>query len=1560
MLQEDVATKSGRERPTTEEAVSGPASAGANVHGHLDGIHGGRASGWLWDPKFPNHALRFEVLANGEVVAGGIADEYRADLAKAGIGNGWHAFSVPVPSHVTDAEVQIRVLAQGHQNLENDGNVLQHRSQRSASGSFSVTYYPDYTATNPYQFLLAASLPDEFLASPGTIEDALEAALEDQSGFSGQRVFHLHWTTPIIAPAANEWDAIRRKELFLAKLRSFIGLGGLVIWTVHNTLSHDRKFTEVERDLCAQVARLASYIHVHSQAVVDAVRDEYLLPADKVKVIPHPNYVGVYPNEMSQTEARERLGIPLGRFVYAFIGQLRPYKGIQELLDAYAIVAAENPDSHLLIAGRPVAPYDADTVSKLASSLQNVTVVEHHIPDDELQCYFNASDVVVLPYKDVLTSGSVLNALSFGRTVIAPSLGMIPEVVEEGINGFLYDPGKGDALAAAMQRALGSRAEIAALGEKAVDSVRENTWDKFGRAIAKGIEDAARTHHIELDVGGAARAITASRRPGMHGAQARVAIIIVAYKNLDDVERLIASIEAATFRDVEIFLIDNGSPQDISLHELMTFKPASGISFTCIKTHQNLGYAGGNNIGVAFCQAQEFDYVWILNPDMEVSPQALDHLLQAAENHPEAGVFGGAIFYGADKRKIQSAGGRLNFSLGLDASHRYNGQTKGALPQFPYPADYITGASLFCRSSVFSGGNYIPEEYFLYFEETHWCQELRRQGIGLLVVPTAELYHHKRSEAGGLPEPYYFYYYIRNALLFTERFQPQALRATHLRLRQNFLEPWLKKIRQRAPDKVSYFESLAERAIQHAEEHVYGKQQIDFLNEASSSARKRRFDGALDGVTNGQFVGWLFDREANSEATDAHVEVDGAVAAVMPAHDFRSDLRDYGYGDGNHAFSIPLPEACCDGRAHRVVIKASDGTEIGSRRFAALPAATAKGRIDGVNGYCLEGWAYNPTYTREKVAIEVLADDTVVGVGLADVYRDDLALAGIGRGYHGFSIRLPLHVLDGEEREFTIRSGADGTTLFKRRLLAKKPVADLPGGTLRQQQQWMYLNRECRHNEDSALFRYFSSVAATLSARYREWPQEALISVVMPAFNREETIERSIVSVLAQTYSNFELIIVDDGSTDSTIQIVQQLVEQTADRRIRLVPLPANQGVSAARNAGLSVSQGTVIAYLDSDNEWREDYLLIMANALKESGASSAYCGQSVWHVASGLEEPVMVRAGEFWLALIENRNYVDLNCFIHTREVYDDCGGFNVDMRRLVDWELIVRYARHDAPCYVPVVLSRYFMARAQNQITQVEAYDENLKKMQAVLSCGERVKGAGGPIEPDFPLKIVVPVTELSGAECLMKFLACTPLLFCRGGIEIFAGPECYEHVRSAASELRNEVKVNEVGAGGQIWNAISNVMALQDAENVDAVALMSPHAMPTVAAVSHMMDVLRKHHDVGAVIGQELVWSKKKCDFNISPYVSNALPIDASFNPVQKFFLSYSRQVYMADAFSSVFTLFRANIAAGLAHSFPQPENFEQFAGALHAVSQICGYSIAKTERARIPVSSQSGAW
>ncbi len=213
-------------------------------------------------------------------------------------------------------------------------------------------------------------------------------------------------------------------------------------------------------------------------------------------------------------------------------------------------------------------------------------------------------------------------------------------------------------------------------------------------------------------------------------------------------------------------------------------------------------------------------------------------------------------------------------------------------------------------------------------------------------------------------------------------------------------------------------------------------------------------------------------------------------------------------------------------------------------------------------------------------------------------------------------------------------------------------------------------------------------------------PQTKLVSVIMPAWNRESCIQTAIESVRGQTYRNWELIVVDDGSEDGTADRVDAISD--LDGRVKVVRAP-HGGVSAARNTGLRTAAGDLVAYLDTDNVWHPSFLLLVVNALTDTAADCAYAAMTVHHQAEG--HRVFVVGRPLDVASLRRSNYVDLNVFLHTRRIWEERGGFDEELLRWVDWDLALRYVEAENTVFVPATLCRYTSAGASNQISQVES---------------------------------------------------------------------------------------------------------------------------------------------------------------------------------------------------------------------------------------------------------------
>lgn len=178
-----------------------------------------------------------------------------------------------------------------------------------------------------------------------------------------------------------------------------------------------------------------------------------------------------------------------------------------------------------------------------------------------------------------------------------------------------------------------------------------------------------------------------------------------------------------------------------------------------------------------------------------------------------------------------------------------------------------------------------------------------------------------------------------------------------------------------------------------------------------------------------------------------------------------------------------------------------------------------------------------------------------------------------------------------------------------------------------------------------------------------------LVSIILPTYNRAKVIARAIRSVMNQSYQRWELIIVDDGSVDQTASIVRSF----QDPRISYL-YQYNSGVSAARNLGLTHANGSVIAFLDSDNFWDREYLTYTIAYMRAHNLDSVY---SILRMIDSSDNVQSYRAKEYDSEDLNERNYIDLNVYAFNKKLIEDGTSFDNQLRRAVDWDFIVRTSR-------------------------------------------------------------------------------------------------------------------------------------------------------------------------------------------------------------------------------------------------------------------------------------------
>jgi len=246
---------------------------------------------------------------------------------------------------------------------------------------------------------------------------------------SSDAIWHIHWPEHMLSCRSGPAAALRAAGLlvlaFWARLRRT-----KLVWTVHNLRPHEHDHPWVGRWFWPVFVRqLSGFIALSAMGKELSEARHPGLRRIPGFVVPHGHYRGAYPDSVSRAEARSRLGLPADAPVLAFLGSIRTYKNVPHLIETFRRL----PDgtARLLVAGWPFDEAVRESVERAADGEARIRLVLEFVPEEEIQVYLRAADLVVLPFRDTLNSGSALLALSFDCPILVPRIGAVAELEEE-------------------------------------------------------------------------------------------------------------------------------------------------------------------------------------------------------------------------------------------------------------------------------------------------------------------------------------------------------------------------------------------------------------------------------------------------------------------------------------------------------------------------------------------------------------------------------------------------------------------------------------------------------------------------------------------------------------------------------------------------------------------------------------------------------------------------------------------------------------------------------------------------------------------------------------------------------------------------------------------------------------------------------------------------------------------------------------------------------------------------------------------------------------------------
>jgi glycosyltransferase involved in cell wall biosynthesis len=261
------------------------------------------------------------------------------------------------------------------------------------------------------------------------------------------KVLHILWN--------NKFEAFDRTLLMMY----YKAMGKKIAFTAHNVnqARRDNKDSWWNRITLKIQYHCCDHIFVHTQKMKGELCGDFGVAESDVTVLRHPVNNAFPDTELTPAEAKRRLGLKDNEKAILFFGRIRPYKGVEYLLDAFRLLAANKQANYrLVIAGEPKKGSE-DYLNEIRQRVERefapgeVMLRIQFIPDEEMELYLKGGDTLVLPYKEIFQSGVLFLAYSFGLPVVATDVGSFREEIVEGTTGFLCNPGDPSELAGAIE-----------------------------------------------------------------------------------------------------------------------------------------------------------------------------------------------------------------------------------------------------------------------------------------------------------------------------------------------------------------------------------------------------------------------------------------------------------------------------------------------------------------------------------------------------------------------------------------------------------------------------------------------------------------------------------------------------------------------------------------------------------------------------------------------------------------------------------------------------------------------------------------------------------------------------------------------------------------------------------------------------------------------------------------------------------------------------------------------------------------------------------------------------
>ena len=437
--------------------------------------------------------------------------------------------------------------------------------------------------------------------------------------------------------------------------------------------------------------------------------------------------------------------------------------------------------------------------------------------------------------------------------------------------------------------------------------------------------------------------------------------------------------------------------------------------------------------------------------------------------------------------------------------------------------------------------------------------------------------------------------------------------------------------------------------------NVSGRDLDAEVQEAPSDQAQPFYTGRVEAVSGSTITGWAISLRSPDERVRLRMFVDGYASGSVNCDQQHEKLNVLGHPGGAGGFSFDIPDRFLDGTTHSLSVLFADGSPLpfsdpagGTRtnlEFTAAAITSIDGVVDGLHGENIRGWVVRK-HRRTGVVqgglqVQVLCNGIILAEVLADRPRADVARDYGYDPYVGFEFKLPRHCLEGFEFEFVFKALPEGTELAGCPLRVKHPltkdvdelraladtIGDLCAKVFKLQRQvhgMLPVQEATVLNYDGWARRYLGRLRARMEAMEPLPVNQPLISILMPTSRTNLAhLTAAIESVRVQTYRNWELIIVDDGSRQRALTACLKNSEST-DSRIQRLVSRASGGIGAAINAGVRKAAGSYIVLFEPNDLLVEVAVEAMVRKALSSGAKIVYSDEDHIGPFGEFSEPIL------------------------------------------------------------------------------------------------------------------------------------------------------------------------------------------------------------------------------------------------------------------------------------------------------------------------------------------------